>query len=292
MKNIKHSKYKNPGILFELLTRQITVDLINERDKSPAINIIQKYFGKNTELAKEHGLYSALLKEHFSSEAKAENLIETVIDARKTRINEKKLANEKYNLVAEIKKNYPLEEFFQSRLNNYTELASVYKIFKAETDNVNYNPADYVRSKYTIVEHITKSPVQNKSDKIENDVIAEYKQQSKDLKMLAQKIMTEKFNDKYSILLPSQKKLIKRYINNISNTNSLRKYVNEEVEKLKGELAVLEPRIQNEVTKIKVTESLKLMENLKSGKLVSDDQVTSLLMYYQLVEEIKDVLEN
>ncbi len=41
--NIKHSKYKNTGILFELLVRQITADTLSGND-SKATNILKKYF--------------------------------------------------------------------------------------------------------------------------------------------------------------------------------------------------------------------------------------------------------
>ena len=50
--NIKHSKYKNTGILFELLVRQITADTLSGKD-SKATNILKKYFVK-TELGKEY----------------------------------------------------------------------------------------------------------------------------------------------------------------------------------------------------------------------------------------------
>ena len=43
---IKHSKYKNTGILFELLVRQIASDTVSGKD-SAAINLVKKYFSKS-----------------------------------------------------------------------------------------------------------------------------------------------------------------------------------------------------------------------------------------------------
>ena len=43
---IKHSKYKNTGILFELLVRQITADTLKGVD-SPAINLLKENFVKS-----------------------------------------------------------------------------------------------------------------------------------------------------------------------------------------------------------------------------------------------------
>ena len=42
--SVKHSKYKNTGILFELLVRQITADTLDGKD-SPARKILKNYFG-------------------------------------------------------------------------------------------------------------------------------------------------------------------------------------------------------------------------------------------------------
>ena len=40
---IKHSTFRNTGILFELLVRQVTIDTLKGVD-SPAIDIMKKYF--------------------------------------------------------------------------------------------------------------------------------------------------------------------------------------------------------------------------------------------------------
>ena len=66
MNRIKHSKYKNTGILFELLIRQITADTL-EGKESPIKEILKKYFVK-TELGKEYKLYESLLKDGIAKE--------------------------------------------------------------------------------------------------------------------------------------------------------------------------------------------------------------------------------
>ena len=80
MKKLKHSKYKNTGILFELLVRKLTSETMTS-DKSMTIDIIKKYFGKNTELAKELQLYNNLIKEQYKSEAYALEYIREVKEA-------------------------------------------------------------------------------------------------------------------------------------------------------------------------------------------------------------------
>ena len=92
--NIKHSKYKNTGILFELLVRQVTADTLNGVE-SAAIKLIQKYFVKS-ELGKEYKLYEALTKTTTLTESKANVLIQTLLESSK-KLNRRALKKEKYN---------------------------------------------------------------------------------------------------------------------------------------------------------------------------------------------------
>ena len=57
---IKHSKYKNTGILFELLTRQITVDTLSG-SSNKSLNFLKKHFNSKTEILKEFQLVNAVL---------------------------------------------------------------------------------------------------------------------------------------------------------------------------------------------------------------------------------------
>ena len=90
MANIKHNKYKNTGILFELLVRKITADTMSSQD-SKAVSLIKKYF-VNTELAKENKLYQSISKSQNISEAKAESILSTILEISKTLDRNKKLS--------------------------------------------------------------------------------------------------------------------------------------------------------------------------------------------------------
>ena len=53
MKKIKHSKFKNTGILFELLVRQITFEVLNGDKKEHAQKILKEFYNqKTTKVAK------------------------------------------------------------------------------------------------------------------------------------------------------------------------------------------------------------------------------------------------
>ena len=74
---IKHSKYKNAGLLFELLVRQITADTLSGKS-SPSLDILKKSFA-NTELGKEYKLYETLFKNKNISEGRAESSLKWAI---------------------------------------------------------------------------------------------------------------------------------------------------------------------------------------------------------------------
>ena len=155
----KHSKIRNTGILFELLTRQITVDVLNNDKKGAAANILKEFFNKKTQLGKEYELYRVLTVENYTSEIKANHLVDAVAKAHQ-KINSSQLKREKYNLIKEVKKNYDVNDFFMARIPNYKVNASIYKIFDSNHDG---NPASETQSRFTIVEHITRKEISSKN---------------------------------------------------------------------------------------------------------------------------------
>ena len=281
--NTKHSKIRNTGILFELLTRQITVDVLNNDEKAAAAKILKEFFNKKTQLGKEYELYRVLTTENYTSEIKANHLVDAVVKARQ-KLNSSQLKREKYNLIKEIKKNYNVSDFFMSRIPNYKVNASIYKIFDVDYDS---NPAGETESRYTIVEHVTRKQITNK--KKDKELVEGYKKQEKDLRLLAYGILVEKFNKKYRSLSKQQKKLLKEYINNISNTNSLKEFIESETIRVKSKLQSLLPKVNDKVTKIKLNEAVNQAETLMKGRIVEDKQVVTLMRYYQLVKELENV---
>ena len=282
---VKHSKIKNTGILFELLSRQITVDVMNGNDKSKSVDVLKKFFNEKTELGKENQLYQVLLKENYNSSHKAEKLVDAVVKARQ-KLQNKKLRTEKYNLIKEIKKNYIVEDFFGARIPNYKVYASIYKKFLTETTPV-FDPTEEVESTFSIIEHITRNKVKSKNT--ESQVISEFKNEDKDLRLLSYQLMVDNFNGKYKKLNSMQRNLLKEYVNNISNTNSLREFINSEVKKVKQILNKILPRVDDDITKIKLTEAIKQTDSLSKGKIVKDKQVVALMRYYELIKELHNV---
>ena len=129
MKKLKHSKFKNAGILFELLVRQVTADILNGSVDSKANSILRRFFSEATELGKENRLYRIVLEEKVKDQVSADRLLESILKTRK-KLDEKTLALQKYELIKEIKSNYPIDDFLKGSISNYKLLASIYKIFE------------------------------------------------------------------------------------------------------------------------------------------------------------------
>jgi hypothetical protein len=276
MKKIKHSKFKNTAMLFELLTRQITSDIISSNE-SVAIQILKKYFNKNTELIKEYKLYKTLCDERLKSDTKAVMLIEAVLKARRG-LNRKKLNEEKYQLIKTIKENFDINSFFQTKVQNYKLLASVYKIFE---NNEIDNPVEFTKSRITILETITS----NSKQKVVNEEIS-IKNEPKEVRLLAYAYLVERFNKKYGDLSESQKTLLREYIGNVSNTNNLKSLIQSEAVSIKNTFKKNIHRVSDKSLKIKLIEVINLLDDYSTIKKVEENHISALLRYYSLIDDL------
>ncbi len=289
MKKIKHSKFKNTGFIFELLVRQITSEIMSS-NKSVAEKILKEHFNGKKELSKELKLYQYLINERYNSESKAEQFINTILEARK-RLDEKKLTKEKYNLIKEIKETYGLDEFIKSPISNYKTLASIYKIFETVTSTEQFDPTDIVSSRFTIAENIINTSIQNKDSKMKDAVLEEYRKQDEDLRAVSYKLLVESFNNKYKNLSSEQKGLLKEYINNINNTGKLNDYVSNEVSTLIQNLKEVGSKINDKVTQIKLAETIANIKKIKSAKKIREQHLSAMMMTYELLSELKNSLK-
>ena len=284
MKKIKHSKFKNTGILFELLVRQITLEVLNGDNTEKAKQIVQEFFRQGTELNKELRLYDLLSQEKYSTESRADKFIDTVNEAHK-KINAQQLRKEKFNLIKKINESFDVDTFLSSPVSNYKVLASIYKIFEAKSVE-NYDVKDIFNSKITLIENITSKPATQKREE-KKQLVEEYRNQDQDIRLLTYKILVETFNKKYSNLNKEQKSLLREYINNVNNTSKFKDYILKEIPNIVKELKSISERIQDKVTTIKLNETISVLENTKIKKVVSDKHVSSVMIAYELIKELK-----
>ena len=279
---IKHSKFKNTGILFELLVRKITADTLAGVD-SPSVNILKKYF-VNTELGKEYKLYETIFKSNNITESKANIILTTVLEASK-KLNRKTLKREKYNIVKELREHYNVEDLFKTGISNYKPLASLYTLFEIYNSQEITDPNQIVDNKFVLLEQLTSSPMDK--DNVKNDIIEEFKSQDKDIRLLTYRVLLENFNNKYSHLSDAQKSILKEFINSIDSTSKLKEFYNSKIQEIKNNL-ILEIKItKDSATKIKLIEINKFLTEIGKNKKINSDNLVDLLQYCNLLEELK-----
>jgi len=283
-KKAKHSKFKNAGILFELLTRQITADILAGRDESFTKNLMFKYFHESKELGKEVQLYNFIVQQSSKDTVSADRILNVVLQTR-SKLNEKELDKQKYNLIKEIKEKYNIDEFLKNKIPNYKLYASVYKLFEDSTKNeIKFDVKELIESREYIVENLIREK-RNGDDSL--DI---YGNQPAEVRLIAYKFLIENFNKKYSNLLPDQKKLLKEYITNISNSGKFTQFVNDEYKRVSTILKENIQSINSEVVKIKMNEVISQFSSKTLSGVVKENQLTSLLNAYELVEELKKII--
>ena len=282
---VKHSKYKNTGLIFELLVKQIAADTLSRKD-SPAVKILKKFYTGNTSLVKEFKLYDFVLKNKGIGQRKAEAILSTIVELSR-KIEATTLNKQKYELIKELKNHYNLEDFFSIKVESYKPLAALYCLMEAQNTEGLVDPQVFVDNKTTLLEHFlqTKQDANNAKDTL----IEEYSKYDKDLRLLTYKILLEKFNNKYDNLLPEQKNILKEFIISANSTTKLRTLVNEELGKIQVQITKLKPKVEDQIVKIKLDEISKTITPVKNTEKVTDNHLVSLMQYYELVGELKKV---
>ena len=280
--NIKHSKYKNTGILFELLVRQVTADTLNGGN-SAALGIIKKYFVKS-ELSKEYKLYEILFSKVGLTEGKADITINAILETSK-KLNKSSLKREKYNLINEIKKHYNLDEFFKTKLPHYKVQASLYLLMEIYNNNKLSNPSIIIDHKVTLLEHLTSKSIDK--NQVKDNLIEEFKSYDKDLRILTYRIILEKFNGKYDKLNLNQKTVLKEFIESVDSNPALKEFYNSKINEIKSTLTKLNKSVKDAAIQIKLKETINILTEAGKNSKINDNHLVNLLQYYSLVEELQ-----
>lgn len=287
--SIKHNKLRNTGILFELLARQITADVLENKKDSVAVKLMREFFDSKKELGKELMLYRAFFNVQNLSEQKAFQLLKLVTEQRKN-LDQNILNTEKYRLIKEIKNNFDLKEFFSARIPSYKIYASIYKNFDMAVHGVTDITAieELANSQFTIVEHLSGKAV-NKEIKEHAELSNIIRSQEDDIRFLAYKILIERFNEKYRGLDDAQKKLLQEYIYNISNTSKLKTYAQAESDRLSKEIYQLSKSVTDTVVRIKLAEVITQLNKIKTAHTIKENHMTALLIGYEISKELKSL---
>lgn len=279
---IKHSKYKNTGLIFELLVKQIAADTLSRQD-SPAVKVLKKFYTGKSSLVREFRLYEYILKNKGVSQMKGETILSTITEISR-KIDRTTIKKQKYELIAEIKNSYDLDEFFSMKVRDYKPLAALYCLMEAQTTDL-VDPQFIVNNKTTLLEHLTSS--EQSEENIKDTLVEEYAKYDKDLRLLTYKILLEKFNGTYSNLLPEQKNILREFINASESQVKLRNLINEELIKVSTAVNELKDRVSDDIARIKLDEVAKNITPISNKTKVVDNHIVNLLQYYELVSELQ-----
>jgi hypothetical protein len=138
-----------------------------------------------------------------------------------------------------------------------------------------------------MLEHICGEEIKDKPASAQ--LLEEFMSQDKEIRLLAYKILVEKFNKKYAGLSQDQKDILKEYINNISDTKNLKIYLNKRLVEVKNTLVSLSNSVEDQITSIKLKEVVKLIKPIQENESIKDEIVSTMLQYYDLINEIKSL---
>lgn len=219
---MKHNKKRNTAILYEILTQQFTQAIINKdaQRKNRIAKTLKKYFKQGTVLAEELELYKALYETKGLKRDLCERLVLEVSQAHATSVDRNVVYQKQSELISEINREIS-PEAFKTFIPNYKSLASIAQLFSSEVT---------IKSKVLLEQNLIELMSETEDEK---------KEELLPIDNIVYNKFVERFNEKYGdSLLEEQKELISNYISSFADNGlSLKVYLNEEIGRLKTELA-------------------------------------------------------
>jgi hypothetical protein len=283
MKRIKHTKIKNTGLLFEILIRKFSSDIISGKEGLKARHLIKKFFNENTELSKELSLYNMLMEYKIEDKDKANIVIDSALKLHE-KLDSVKLKKEKYTLVNEINNEYDLKNFFNVKINDYKLLASCYKLFEFNFNNGN-EPLDLMQSRFHILENITSKKILLDENSIDMKL---FLSQDSETKIIAYNEMVKSLNENYVTKLSNeQRDLLSVYISSNMNDINLRENINSRIDNIITEINNYKESISDDILIIKLKEISKSIEKIKSSKILNEGHIITIMKFYDLLQSLR-----
>jgi hypothetical protein len=281
---LKHNKKRNVGIIYELLVRNMTRQLLSENMKNVNTikQLIEKHFNKKTEIYKEYKIFSALSDNLNKSLNENKELARSIIKESKVlcqNIDTKKLEKEKSNLIKSI--NYTFgKKFYFEHIPNYVNLATI-QITLNEWKNKSFN----IQNTVLLEEKIINNLIQKETKSYEELKESVDKSNSDQIVM---NIMTKKINEKYKNMSADQKNLIKSYAFYYEKDKSyLIQYLNEQKTNSINLLKEFKSNNESEYLNSKIEHVMKNIKSLNENN-ITDDTIVKFLTISQLITELSE----
>lgn len=282
MKQIKHNKKRNIGLIYELLLRHLSSRIIinDKKGAKTTTAILEKHFSKGTELYKEFRLFNALAQSTVSdTHIVASILTEAKAAARRANLSD--LENEKSKLIRDINYKIGDKDFYYQHVENYKDLATI----QITINEWRKNEPDLK----VLIEFEKKVGEQLLKTKTEVDILEEQERlNASDSDRLVLKIMTEKINAKYANLTNDQREIIKNYVfYSYQDKGDLKKYLSERKNAVLTLLENFDKSETNEILLEKV-ESVKSAISKINIDDINDNSIVKFLTITKLISELQD----
>jgi hypothetical protein len=276
-KKLKHKKLRNTGLIYELLVRQTTSDVLNGQTPK-SLDIVKKFFKKGSLLSEELKLFNIILDSRTKNSQFTSEILEAVLKASQ-KLDRKALEKEKYFLIKEINSNLNKEHFFKTQVKDYVVYACISNLLEYNPED---NPTEYVLNKTALLEHISTNNGQNQLQQ-ETTSTANI---DPELKKLTFKLLIEKFNKRWGSLDTRQKSILRHFIFNAVDSEDSRKFIAEEVLYLKSHLGKQSKTTNDKVLQIKLNEVVRLLDEIPDKNFISESTYSALLRSHQLIKEL------
>jgi hypothetical protein len=280
---MKTNNKQNTGLIFELLSQQITESGRNndEINVKKALYLIRKYFHKGTQLYEELSIFNTVLYNEVNRWSTASRLLTEVLKASKE-LDQRKLKNEKYHLLQEVYANFDRNVFFKRFVPQYKLYSTIFALMEDTRGNHKIEISEKVRLEESICKHLTDNKEVKRINEFAQKVKSAGEPEIDDLTFF---FIIKKFNEKYEkVLSPAQKQILNEYIR-CTSERTFDQFVGKQTKRIENELYESMKTVKDKSILQKLYESLLKLGNL--GKLNKSQKAEALMTYQQLVDELK-----
>jgi hypothetical protein len=278
-----HNKKRNVGIIYELLLRYISNNLINDDKKSAqsALRILEKRFHKSTEIYREFRLFNALAKSTVSDSAVAAAILTEAKGAAR-RADKGALNKEKSLLIRDINHILNDSSFYYRRVPEYKTYATIQSLLNDwrkldEADLLKMVELEGKMVEWLLSEKTDESLDENIDPNVDTLVV---------------RIMTEKINSKYKNKLnEDQRNIIKSYVFSLSSDNG--KSISQKLDNMREDTVNQLYKFKKMTDNKYILEKIDRVENSileVSIDNVDDAVISKFLVISQLQNEIKEAI--
>ncbi len=276
LKSIKHSKFKNTGILYQVLIRKM-IEQASNNENIKSYPIIKQFFGNYKELSKQLYLYSLIMQSKgINDQKKAKYLLNKILQMR-MKLDDIKLEKQRYFCIKQIKSRYNLKQLFSTYIQNYKLLANIYKLFESLKLKL-YDPLKIVQAESVIIQSLLQE-----RDSQRESLLQSFKKQNSLMKQQILQLLIQKYSKEYEDLDDKQKTLLSKYIVSLSDYSQLQQYINKEISVVKQQLKTSQ-LFDEQQDKLMLNEMIDNIDNIKKTKDFKT-KVYILMNIYQLLKK-------